>query len=190
MKKTTTRKCKNCKESFTPRGDNQIVCTVKCATELQKKKREKLIKEIEKQDRRDIREMKEKLKTTKDYVKELQVIFNTFIRERDKNLPCISCGRINNARWTAGHYFPAGSYPMVRFDEDNVHKQCWWNCNKNQHGNLANYKIGLLEKIGEERLTELELRIRTPKKYTIPELIEMKAEYKLKIKSLENTRHS
>jgi len=189
METRKLRSCKapSCKEKFEPRGANQIVCSPECAYELQKKKNEKVRKEMQKQDRAKIREMKLKLKTHSKWIQELQVIFNKYVRLRDKNLPCISCGTQKDVRWSAGHYFPAGSYPMVRFDEDNVWKQCWNNCNKNRHGNLANYKIGLIERVGENRFQELEERTRIPLKLTIPEIIELKTYYKQLIKNEQKT---
>jgi hypothetical protein len=47
-----------------------------------------------------------------------QSAFNAFVRNRDKDKPCIcGCGgRVEQAM----HFFPAGSYSGVRFDEVNV----------------------------------------------------------------------
>ena len=80
--------------------------------------------------------------------------FNAFIRERDKATKCISCstGPIENA----GHYYSAGHYPPLRFDEDDVHGQCI-GCNKWKHGNLIEYRKGLVKRIGEERIKRLDL---------------------------------
>jgi len=78
--------------------------------------------------------------------------FNKFIRERDKNLGCISCGgEVENA----GHYYSAGKYPSLRFNEDNVHGQTIA-CNKWRHGNLIEYRKGLVKRIGEERVKKLD----------------------------------
>ena len=97
------------------------------------------------------KEIKESLKTKKDYEKELETVVNKYIRLRDKDKPCISCNKpAGSYKITAGHYYPAGSYKNIRFDLDNIHGQCWYNCNKNRHGNLIEYRKGLIERIGEQ----------------------------------------
>lgn len=83
INKIKPRRCKVCNEVFTPNRPLVPVCSPKCAIEYTNKlkankaKKEKSI-------------LKEKLKTHKDYLSELQKIFNTYIRERDLNLGCIS----------------------------------------------------------------------------------------------------
>jgi 5-methylcytosine-specific restriction endonuclease McrA len=81
--------------------------------------------------------------------------FHEFIRERDKNRPCISCGR--HVYLQAGHFFPAGHYSALRFNEDNVHGQCV-QCNFHKHGNLTHYEINLRRRIGDARVDALILR--------------------------------
>ncbi len=159
-----------------------MTCSAKCAIDYAKKLEQIKWKKKKK-------ELKESLKTKKDYEKELERIFNRYVRLRDKNLNCVSCGaRAGSYKITAGHYYPAGSYKNVRFDEQNVWGQCWFNCNKNRHGNLAAYRLGLIERIGEEEVKKLDQRAQTPRHYTIPELIELKEIYKEKIRKLENEK--
>lgn len=174
------RTCKICKTKFEPTYNSvQMCCSWPCALEYAKKEKDKKWKKEKK-------ELKEKLKTKKDYEKELETVFNKFIRLRDKDNGCISCDKKTGTfRLTAGHYFPAGSYKNIRFDEDNVHGQCWFDCNKSKSGNLAEYKIRLVQKIGIKRFEALEQRRQEPRKYTIPELIDLKKHYKKLIKDLE-----
>ena len=174
------RTCKVCKKRFEPQYNSvQPTCSWECALEYMKKDKAKKWKKEKK-------ELKEKLKTKSDYEKDLERIFNRFIRIRDSRHSCISCNATAGTfKLTAGHYFPAGSYKNLRFDEENVHGQCWFNCNKNKHGNLSEYKIGLIAKIGKERFNALEERRLIKKGYTIPELIELKVVYRDKIKQLE-----
>lgn len=174
------RTCKICKAKFEPQYNSvQLVCSPKCGYEYAKKQKDK---DWEKRKK----EIKESLKTKQDYEKELERIFNAYIRERDKNKPCISCkAPPGTFKLTAGHFFPAGSYKNLRFNEDNVHGQCWYNCNKNKSGNLTEYRIGLIERIGEDKVTQLEEDRLTPAKYSIPELIEMKVIYKDKLRKLK-----
>jgi len=175
------RTCKICKDKFDPQFNSvQLVCSPRCAIEYTKKQKAKNWKKEKKI-------LKEKLKTKSDYEKELEKIFNAWIRERDKALPCISCNApAGTYKPTAGHYFPAGTYKNIRFNEDNVHGQCWFNCNKNKHGNLQEYRIGLIRRIGLQKVEALERRRLEPSKYSIPELIEMKVVYKQKLKALKS----
>jgi hypothetical protein len=175
------RKCKNCKEKFDPKYNSvQMVCSIKCSIEYSKQLEEtKKAKEWVK--RKKI--LKEKIKTHKDYVKELQVVFNKYIRLRDKDKPCISCLKPLGSKYDAGHYRSAGGNPELRFKENNVHAQCVY-CNQHLHGNLIDYRINLIKRIGLEEVELLE-NYHIPMKYSVPELVELKVIYKDKIKKLE-----
>jgi len=83
-----------------------------------------------------------------------QTVFNKWIRERDKGSPCISCG--SGIPTQAGHFYSAGHHNQLRFNEDNCHLQCV-RCNMFLSGNLLNYRIGLIKKIGIVKVTELDL---------------------------------
>lgn len=110
--------------------------------------------------------------------KRAQVIFNRWIRERDKNKGCISCG----AEVTeAGHYLSAGHYSALRFNEMNVNGQCT-RCNCFLSGNLIKYRQGLVKRYGEEKVLALEnsVAIRTVKKWSRFELEAIKKNYLLK----------
>lgn len=127
---------------------------------------------------------KESLKTWSDHIQELQKLFNQFIRMRDLGLPCISCGTTKNVEYHAGHYIPAGNYGFLRFNELNVNRQCGKNCNKERHGNVHEYRDGLIKKIGIEKVLWLEANRHNNLELSIPEIIELKIKYKQKIKEL------
>lgn len=80
-------------------------------------------------------------------------VFRKYIRERDKGKPCISCGSYNTH--DAGHYYSAGHYPELELNEDNVHLQCV-KCNRFLHGNLVEYRKGLLKRIGFVKVEQLD----------------------------------
>lgn len=100
--------------------------------------------------------------------KKAQTIFNAWIRNRDKDRGCISCGKPVTE---AGHYLNAGHYSALRFNAVNVNGQCT-QCNCFKHGNLIHYRKGLVKKYGEETVKQLEnsVAIRTVSKYSRFEL--------------------
>jgi len=85
-----------------------------------------------------------------------QGIFNAYIRKRDDQEPCISCGGTGDVLWCAGHFRTRGAAGHLRFNEDNCHKQCNRHCNMMLSGNIENYRPRLIEKIGLERVEALE----------------------------------
>lgn len=105
-----------------------------------------------------------------------QAVFNKWIRERDKGQPCISCnsGQPNQAC----HYLSQGHHSALRFNEDNCHLGCV-KCNLFLHGNLVNYRKGLIKKIGEERVLALENTRKAAHKWDRLELIAIIEKYKL-----------
>jgi hypothetical protein len=96
-----------------------------------------------------------RLMTRSDHLKLAQIAFNAFIRARDAGKVCISCARDHKGQWHAGHYRTVKAAPELRFDEDNCHRQCA-PCNDHLSGNIVEYRIGLLSRIGPERLARLE----------------------------------
>ncbi|MGD1502665.1 recombination protein NinG [Vibrio harveyi] len=108
--------------------------------------------------------------------KKAQEKFNRFIVIRDTGKPCISCGRY--LPLTCGHFRSVGACPELRFDEENAYGQCV-ECNGNKSGNVAEYRIQLIEKIGLERVERLE-GYHPPKHYTVYDLFEIEKEYEAK----------
>ncbi len=174
---TKPKPCKSCKNEFTPFRTTEKVCSVSCAISYT---RETKAREFA----TETRKLKSKARAgDKGYqLRTAQIAFNAYIRERDKGLPCISCGGMGN-KMTAGHYKSAGAYPELRFEPDNCHGQCWYNCNSNRSGNIVEYRKGLIEKIGIDRVNWLE-GPHQAQHYTIDEIIEIKKKYKAKLKNL------
>jgi hypothetical protein len=117
------------------------------------------------------------LKPLPKLLEQTQKVFNAYIRNRDQGKPCISCG--SNQGNQAGHYFPVKGFSVLRFNEYNVNLQCAA-CNMYKHGNQAMYRIGLVQRIGEDQVVNLE-RIAVNervKKWTRPELFEIINTYK------------
>lgn len=80
--------------------------------------------------------------------------FSKFIRLRDKDLPCISCGEYKEHQ--AGHFIPTGScsWDGLVFSELNVSGECA-NCNNRDKRKLR-YGINLNERHGYDAKGELE----------------------------------
>jgi hypothetical protein len=171
-------RCKNCKDKFEPVRFNQKFCLkdecIKAFVEDVKQKEWKKTKA----------KLKNDLKTTTDWLKEAQKVFNTFVRLRDQGKPCVSCGGSLGEKYDAGHYFSMGGHKAVTFNEDNVHAQCV-TCNRYKHGNLLEYQIGIEKRIGPERLLELHEKAHETRKYTPDELKYIIHTYKEKIKILQ-----
>ncbi|NHB89583.1 recombination protein NinG [Photorhabdus tasmaniensis] len=195
MKKPARRKCKICCEWFMPKYQNVWWCSPNCGTELAIRKRnrdrEKAEQALKKKQQQELAEKKDKLKARRLAVKPLsyfksqaQQAFNAFIRERDKCQPCISCGRFHDGQYQAGHYLTIKAHPELRFDEDNVHKQCA-PCNNHLSGNIINYKPCLIEKIGQERFDRLMSHHALPK-LKRDDYEQIRDYYKEKLRSLSN----
>ena len=176
-------KCKVCRSDFQKRSMTHKCCSIECAKQYAQMEREKSAARIAKQARHETRAQLEKLKTRQEYLKEAQNEFNAFIRERDRDLPCISCGRHHSGSYHAGHYRSVGAAPHLRFNEQNVHKQCA-PCNLYKSGNAIEYRIGLVQRIGQESVETIETDS-TIRKWTIQDAKDIKAHYKQKLKDIK-----
>ena len=174
-------KCKVCRTEFAKKSIAHKTCSVECAQELVKT--EKAAK-AEKEERVVWKLRKENAKSRAEWLVETQQVFNAWIRERDKLAPCISCGRHHTGQFHAGHYRSVGAAPELRFNENNCQKQCA-PCNNHRSGNVVEYRIHLVKKIGIELVEWLE-GAHLPKKYTIDELKAIKAEYKKRLKEIKD----
>jgi hypothetical protein len=184
-KQSRPKKCsvKTCRASFVPKVSFQSWCSPDCAVVIARDKREKKRKSLASIERREIKVRKEKLKSRADHLREAQATFNEWVRLRDADRPCISCGRHHEGQYHAGHYRSVGANPELRFEPLNVWKQCA-PCNTYLSGNLVNYRISLLQGIGAEKVEWLE-GPHEPRKYTVEEIKTIKAEYRAKTRELK-----
>jgi hypothetical protein len=182
MNEIKQKKCKVCSVLFTPYKSTQVVCTPKCAIELAFSKPVKTnILRLEKKVKL------QKLKTYTQRVNEVKTIFQRWIRMRDKDSPCISCGIKETKLWDGGHYKKAELYRGVIFHEFNVNRQCR-KCNNYLNGNESNYRQGLVNRIGEQKVKDLELLAQETRvyKWTDLELEFLKIKYKTNGKTGNN----
>ena len=169
------RRCKVCRSLFVPRSITHKACGAGCAEVVAQDERKT-------QERKSDRARKVALKSRQDWLREAQTAFNQYIRVRDWDQPCISCGRFHDGQYHAGHFRSVGAQPALRFDENNVHKQCA-PCNNHLAGNVVEYRIRLVQKIGALRVELLEIE-HAPTKYTIEDAKRIKETYKAKLKAL------
>ena len=182
------KKCKVCRAPFEPRLPMAQVCSIDCARSLAVSVRGKAEKQAATKQRKADRERKEKLKTRRDWEREAQAEFNAFIRARDAGQPCICCGLPLSAgdvggAYDCGHYRSTGSAPHLRFVEDNAHAQRK-QCNRWGAGRAVDYRLGLIARIGLERVEALEAD-QTPRRYTADELKAIREEYRRKARELK-----
>ena len=183
--------CKWCKTRFQPERDKQICCCPECAVEYGRKQSAKAEVIQALADRKTIKLRKEAIKTIRDWTKDAQAAFNAFIRERDKDKPCICCGLPLSSceiggKFDCGHYRSVGSAPHLRFDERNAHGQRK-QCNRWGAGRAVDYRLGLINRLGIDSVESLEAD-QAPKKYSVEELKQIISTYKRKLKELKHGR--
>lgn len=180
------KKCRNCGNRFEPRFNTleKFCWNPECKTIDAMEKLEKL-KQTQKRESNDrLKRLKNELKTRSTLKNELQRIFNQFIRIRDQHEPCISCGCKLPEKYDAGHFYSVGSYPNLRFNELNVHAQCV-ECNHHKCGNVHEYRIGLIQRIGLDQMDQLEQIKNHPLRLSKPEIMELVKIYRSKIRELK-----
>lgn len=178
--KVRNKKCRICRKEFIPKYSTmQATCeNIECMIAYSSKQKEKKTKA-------EFKAMKERNKSVSQWRKELQQVFNQYIRLRDKGKGCISCGTPLQGKYDAGHFFSVGSYPNLRFNELNVFGQCV-SCNQHKHGNLLEYAIGIEKRIGKKAVEELK-QIRNGRlSLPLDKIKELIYHYKDKVKELKN----
>lgn len=171
--------CKGCGERFSTTLRTQVVCSVECAQVFARQVNAR-------KEERARRAALDALKSVKTVKGDVQRVFNAFILERDRDQPCISCGKFHEGAYDAGHFLNTIARPGLRFDEANVHKQCV-PCNKHLSGNASAYRQGLIRRIGLPELKRLE-RDTAPHVYTRDDLLALKAHYAAKRIELKKAR--
>lgn len=192
------RKCKSC-STYTREYiviNNMAFCDKTCAVDYAVSNQEKGRAKIKQAKSKEIRERKKSLRTKSWYVKKAQGYFNSAIRERDKNRPCISCGRggLENkygGSWDCGHYKTVGAFPELRFEPLNAHRQCK-SCNAgsskySMKGKTVSqdYTERLIKRIGQEKVDWLNGH-HEAKRYTKEDLTAIAKYYREQVKLMES----
>jgi DNA-directed RNA polymerase subunit RPC12/RpoP len=172
--------CATCQAEFTKQRMGQRVCSPACAS--------KIVRREKAEERATLKKRKEAIKTIPQLIKEAQIEFNAYIRERDRQAghPCISSGRPLDwsGNWVdAGHYRSTGAASHLRFNEDNCHAQ---SKHDNQYlaGNAVDYRLRLVARIGLARVEALEAD-NDPIKWDRETLRQIKTIYRAKLRELK-----
>jgi len=106
----------------------------------------------------------------------LQAELNRAIRLRDYGNPCITCKRpVSKANENAGHGFPVGSHPSLRFHPWNIHLQCGNPCNRFNGGEGAIYAEEIQHRYGIDAFCRMLDLAQRPLRLSIPDLIDLRA---------------
>ena len=114
-------------------------------------------------------------------------ICHEYIRERDKNKPCISCGEPWHSGFHAGHFYKAELYSTLKFDENNINGQCQ-GCNNFNDGNESGYRVGLIKRYSKGYIDLLDSKALLEKKERFKwdriKLLDIQKYYKQKLKEI------
>ncbi|CRE89686.1 TPA: recombination protein NinG [Yersinia enterocolitica] len=193
------RNCKVCKTRFKPETIYQWWCNDEHRADyavivMQDKRRRDQASELKRRQEKEREERKE-LKVRKInaqpktyWIKQAQQAVNAFVRARDSNLPCVSCGTTSAAQWDAGHYRTTAAAPQFRFDPRQIHKQCSV-CNQHKSGNIVPYRVELIKRIGIKAVEAIENN-HERRSYTVEELKGIRDYYRLELKRLKETQEA
>ena len=106
-----------------------------------------------------------------------------YIRARDAGKLCICCNEPLGDKYDAGHFLESGNNSRIRYDENNIHAQRVY-CNQYKGGNSAEYRKGLIKRIGLEAVEKLESVKKGPFKRTASDYKDIELYYKKKLKEL------
>ena len=175
------KRCKVCKDEFTPARPMQRVCGMLCAKIEAERVTLKKSARLERDQKKETRARLESMKGLPELLAEAQKAFNAYIRLRDHKKPCICCGNLPQSAhltggdWDAGHYRSVGAAGHIRFNEDNVHRQLK-KCNRRAF-DVSAYRANLIARIGLERVEALEQN-NTPHKWSREEVRAIRDKYK------------
>lgn len=184
-------RCPHCRGKLEGRERIHEACIAPWAdAQAQKAERRaaKASKTAQQEEKRQDRVKKERMKGIPDLIREADRAFAVYVRLRDRlaGYPCISSGKPLDWSGNAvdsGHFRSRGAASAIRYHQDNCHAQTKHD-NLYLSGNAVEYRKGLIERIGLERVEALEA-MTAVHKWTREELIAIKAEYMAKAKELK-----
>jgi hypothetical protein len=190
--KPRPKRCRHCKAQFAPARPLQVACGLECAKAVGAKVAAKNAARQAKLERAQDRARRERMKPLRKIEAEVQVVFNKFIRTRDRDKGCFVCGKPFpvgqlGGDFDAGHVRSRGAAKHLRFTADNCHGECK-ECNSSWGAKPHEIEAGAVARIGRQRYDEL-MADNVPHKFTREELAQIKAlcQYRLRELKKENT---
>lgn len=135
-------------------------CGPECGTVIALSNLEKKKKQEVKEYRQETKKLREKYESLPDVIEKVKRACNEWVRQRDWDLPCISCGKDIEkvgTNYHAGHFISYGSkykYSPLRFDGRNINGQCS-DCNAFNGGRPREYEQGLINRFGQSYVDEI-----------------------------------
>lgn len=181
--KAVNRRCSYCRKKCPADGmfnsHLKAFCSMDCLMAYTKSEtgRRAIHKAVKTQNNKEKAKIREKHKKRGDYVKEAQAAINAYVRWRDKDKDCISCGKSLKSEslgggYDAGHYRSRGSAPHMRFRLDNIFGQCK-RCNRYLSGATDKMRVGIVWRYGQQFLDRIETDNES-KQYSIEDLQRIK----------------
>jgi len=152
---TKQKRCRICKVPFSPIRPMQTACSMACAIAYGQSKGDKERAKQEREERKECKEKLDAMKTIPQLKKFVERSCHAYIRLRDADKPCISCGgefaqRVGGS-YDAGHFRSRAAADHLRYYTLNIWKQCKY-CNKWKGSNREAYEAALVAKIGRDRV--------------------------------------
>lgn len=181
--------CRHCRKRFEPRSSLQVVCSTPCA--IAYRATDGARRHVSRAMAQEKREYRVRSETVPRATARAQAAFNAYVRERDAEQPCISCGRLDlrdpltGGGWDAGHYRTVAACPQLRFEPDNCHRQCKF-CNRGRAQSVE-HRAGVLARIGAERLAWIEGPHELPK-LTVADLVAIRERFQRMTNEIKRRR--
>ena len=138
------------------------------------------------------RAAKEKIKSRGEHLREAQVAFNAYVRERDFGLPCVSCRlpprQVFGGAVDCGHYRSTGSASQHRFNLKNCAAQCV-KCNRYLGSNTVEMRKGMIARFGLDAIEAIESD-QTPRKFDVVYLTRIKRIFRKKTRRAKARREN
>lgn len=161
IKKLKPKKCKACKNIYTPFFPLQQVCSKSCEIEIKTKQALKNLDKIKQEEKRSWTERK-KIKSidahSQKHKQTLQKEINELARMIDEHCgynTCIDCGKIMDKQIHGSHFENVQGHENIRYNLLNIHSSRS-ECNQHHGGNKRGYEIGLIERYGKEVYNEIQ----------------------------------
>jgi hypothetical protein len=183
------KRCPYCKdynkEEDAVEINNRYFCNQECVVQYAIKNKPKGKKKLEREFKKETVRRKKALRESDLTIRRKAAVrsCHAYIRERDKNKGCITCGAsLIGVKFDAGHFFKS-THSYTKFMEKNIHGQCVA-CNQYRGGEELKYREAIIAKYGIRTLKALEKCKHKKVKRTAQDYKKIEEYYKQKLKDL------